>query len=339
MKAMLMEKPWEIGITEREMPEVKPGYTLLKIRAAGICGSDIGAYRGHNKLVSYPRVIGHELAAEIVEICGDNPKKLKAGDKVVVDPYLHCGVCYPCSIGRTNCCDDLKCLGVHVDGGMAEYFVHPTDMLIKIPDDMDWKLAPMAEPVTIALHCIHREKLKAGEHIVIFGAGTIGVLAAMCAIHYGAEPILVDIVKERLELAQSIGVKYVIDLNTDNLLDKVREYTNGRMAECALEASGANSAIRSTIDVVCHAGRISYTGWPNTETPLPTDQFTFKELDLYGARTSAGEFEEAVDLIYNHKIPAEKILTKVVTIDEAPDAFRAVEREPSKYLKVNVMFD
>ena len=339
MKAVLLEKPWDIKITERELPELKPGYTLLKIKAAGICGSDIGAFRGANKLVSYPRIIGHELGAEVVEICGENPKGLKAGDRVVVDPYLHCGHCYPCSIGRTNCCDDLKCLGVHVDGGMAEYFVHPTDMLVRVPDDMDWKLVPTAEPVTIALHCIHRQKLKAGEHIVIFGAGPIGMLAAMCALHYGAEPILVDLVPERLSLAREIGVKYTIDLNTDKLLEKVSEFTGGRMAECALEASGANSAIRSTIDVVCHAGRISFTGWPHTETPLPTDQFTFKELDLYGARTSAGEFEEAVELIYNRHVDVEKIITKVITLDEAPETVRDIERNPGDYLKVNILLD
>ena len=337
MKAVLLEKPWDIKLTDIEEPGLKDGFTLLKIKAAGICGSDIGAFRGTNGLVSYPRIIGHELAGEVVRVCGKNNNGLQPGDKVVVDPYLYCGECYPCSIGRTNCCDHLKVLGVHVDGGMAEYFAHPTDMLVKVPEDMPWELIPIAEPVTIALHCIHREKLKSGEHIVIFGAGNIGILAAMCALEYGAEPILVDLVEERLELSKELGVKNTINLKTDNLLEKVSEFTNGKLAECALEASGANSAIRSTIDVVCHAGRISYTGWPHEETPLPTDQFTFKELDLYGARTSSGEFEEAVDLIYNKKIDVEKILTKIITLDEVPVILRDIEKNPGNYLKVNAL--
>lgn len=338
MKAVYMKEPWSIEVKDIEQPQPKEGEALLKIHAAGICGSDIGAFRGTNGLVSYPRVIGHELAGEILSIPADNPKGLKVGDHVVVDPYLYCGHCYPCSIGRTNCCNDLKVLGVHVDGGMAEYFTHPANMLVKVPDDMPWDIIPMAEPLTIALHGLHRLQLKAGEHIAINGAGAIGLLAALTAIHYGAEPILIDLVEERLAFARSLGVKYTINLNTDNLVEKVREYTNGRMAECVMEASGANSAIRATLDIVCHAGRIILTGWPKKETLLPTDVITRKEIDIRGSRTSAGEFEEAVDLIYNNKVPVRALLTKVVPIDEAADVLRDIEKNPGNYLKVNVLF-
>lgn len=333
-----MKEPWSIEVKEIEKPQPKQTEALLKIYAAGICGSDIGAFRGTNGLVSYPRVIGHELAGEILSIPEDNPKGLKAGDHVVVDPYLYCGHCYPCSIGRTNCCTDLHVLGVHVDGGMAEYFAHPADMLVKVPDDMPWDIIPMAEPLTIALHGLHRLQLKAGEHIAVNGAGTIGLLAALTAIHYGAEPILIDLVEERLAFARSLGVKHTINLKTDDLVEKVREYTNGRMAECVMEASGANSAIRATLDIASHAGRIALTGWPKKETPLPTDMITKKELDVRGARTSAGEFEEAVDIIYNNKVPVRALLTKVVSVDEAPAVLRDIEKNPGNYLKVNVLF-
>ena len=179
MKAVYMEKPWEIKISDIPVPEPQEGEALLKIHSAGICGSDIGAFRGANNLVSYPRVIGHELAGEIVSLNSGEPKGLHVGDKVVVDPYLYCGHCYPCSIGRTNCCTNLRVLGVHVDGGMSEFFAHPVDMLVKVPDDMPWEFIPMAEPLTIALHGLHRLQVKAGEHIVIIGAGTIGLLAAI----------------------------------------------------------------------------------------------------------------------------------------------------------------
>ena len=186
MKAVNLQEPKNIFVTEREMPVREKGMALLKIKAAGICGSDIGAYRGVNNLVSYPRIIGHELAGEIVEIDDDNPKGLKVGDRVVVDPYLYCGHCYPCSLKRTNCCEDLKVLGVHVDGGMAEYFVHPADMLIPIPEGMSWELAPLSEPLTIALHALHRGQLKPGMHTAINGAGAIGLLAALAFIVVGA---------------------------------------------------------------------------------------------------------------------------------------------------------
>lgn len=339
MKAVYIEKPWSVEEKEIEKPRAKENEALLKIYAAGICGSDIGAFRGTNGLVSYPRVIGHELAGEILSIPEDNPKGLKVGAHVVVDPYLYCGHCYPCSIGRTNCCTDLKVLGVHIDGGMSEYFAHPANMLIKVPEDMPWDIIPMAEPLTIALHGLHRLQLKAGEHIAINGAGTIGLMAALTAIHYGAEPILIDLVEERLAFAKGLGVKYVINLKTDNLLERIAEYTNGRMAECVMEASGANAAIRSTLDMVSHAGRIIFTGWPKKETLLPTDLITKKEIDIRGARTSAGEFEEAVDLIYYNKVPIRALLTKVVSVDEAPETLRDIEKNPGNYLKVNVLFE
>ncbi|NBK25828.1 MAG: alcohol dehydrogenase, partial [Spirochaetia bacterium] len=117
MKAVSLEKPWSISLVEKERPVPQIGEALIKVKSVGICGSDIGAFRGTNQLVSYPRIIGHEIAGEIVEIPSDNPKGFVVGDRVVVDPYLYCGHCYPCSIGRTNCCTNLNVLGVHVDGG------------------------------------------------------------------------------------------------------------------------------------------------------------------------------------------------------------------------------
>ncbi len=337
MKAVYIEKPGQIAIADVSAKEPKAGEALIKVVSAGICGSDIGAFRGTNGLVSYPRIIGHELAGQILSI-PENSKGLKAGDRVVVDPYLYCGQCYPCSIGRTNCCNDLKVLGVHVDGGMTEVITHPAEMLIKIPDNVSWELAPLAEPLTISLHGLHRLGLKAGEHIAISGAGTIGLLAALAALAYGAEPILIDMVEERLAFAQSLGVRHIVNLKTDDLLETVSRITKGRMCECVMEASGANAAIRNTLDLVCHAGRVVFTGWPAKETPLPTDMITKKEIDIRGARTSAGEFEEALELISTGKVDVAKVLTKVITVDEAPEILMDISANPGNYLKVNVMF-
>ncbi len=337
MKAVCIEQPGNIYVKEIEKREPKAGEAVIRVKSAGICGSDIGAFRGTNGLVSYPRVIGHEIAGEIVSI-PENKKGLKAGDRVVVDPYLYCGHCYPCSIGRTNCCDDLKVLGVHVEGGMTEEITHPAEMLIKIPDNVPWDIAPIAEPLTISLHGCHRLGLKKGEFIAISGAGTIGLLAALVALAYEAKPILIDMVEERLAFAKSLGVERTVNLKTDNLLEKVKEYTDGKLCECVMEASGANSAIRSTLDLVCHAGRVVFTGWPARETSLPTDVITRKEIDIRGARTSAGEFEEALDLISTGRVNVRAILTKLVTVDEAPDTLRDISANPGNYLKVNVMF-
>lgn len=337
MKAVKIEKPGQIEVVHVEKPLPGPGEALIRVVSAGICGSDIGAFRGTNGLVSYPRVIGHELAGIIEAIPEDNPKGFRVGDKVIVDPYLYCGNCYPCSIGRTNCCTSLQVLGVHVDGGMAEYFCHPADMLIAMPEDMSWTDAALVEPLTISLHGIHRGGLKAGEYCAIIGAGPIGLLAGMAAQAYGAHAILLDLVQERLDFAKSLGIEYTINSKNENPEERIREITGGVMAQQVMECSGANAAIRTTLDYVSHAGRITLTGWPKTETPLPTDAITRKEIDIRGARTSAGEFEEAIQLIYTKKVDADKILTKTVTVDEAPETIRDIEKNPGNYMKVVVM--
>lgn len=336
MKAVKIEKPGEVGVVTLEKPVPGPGEALIKVMSAGICGSDIGAFRGSNVLVSYPRVIGHELAGIIESIPEDNPKGFKVGDKVIVDPYLYCGSCYPCSIGRTNCCTSLHVLGVHVDGGMAEYFCHPADMLVKMPEDMSWTDAALAEPLTISLHGIHRGGLKAGEYCAIIGAGPIGLLAGMIAQAYGAHAILLDLVQERLDFAKELGIEYTINSGKEDPEKRIAEITGGVMAQQVMECSGANAAIRSTLDYVSNAGRITLTGWPKKETPLPTDAITRKEVDIRGARTSAGEFEEAIELIYTKKVDAAKILTKTISVDEAPETIRDIEKNPGNYMKVVV---
>lgn len=338
MKAIRLSKPWEIGCVDIDKPIPKENEALIRVVAAGICGSDIGAFRGANKLVSYPRIIGHELTGIVESIPDDNKNHIRVGDRVVVDPYLYCGHCYPCSIGRTNCCENLHVLGVHVDGGMSEYYCHPADMLIKVPDALSDEEAAMAEPLTISLHGVHRGQLKAGEYCAVIGAGPIGLAAGLAAEAYGAHAILLDLVKERLDFAASLGIEYTIQSSQEDAVSRIREITGGTMAQLVMECSGANSAIRSTLDYVSYAGRITLTGWPKKETSLPTDLFTKKELDIRGARTSAGEFPEAMDLMLTGKVDMKKLLTDTIRIDQVPEVIPDMEKNPGKYMKVVVKF-
>lgn len=338
MKAIRLAEPWNVACVEMEKPVPKKNEALIRITAAGICGSDIGAFRGINGLVSYPRIIGHELTGIVEAIPENNKNNIKVGDRVVVDPYLYCGHCYPCSIGRTNCCNNLKVLGVHIDGGMAEYYCHPADMLIKVPDDLTDVEAAMAEPLTISLHGIQRGALKAGEYCAIIGAGPIGLVAGMVAQAYGAHAILLDLVDERLAFAKELGIEHVINSGKEDAVAKIAEITDGEMAQLVCECSGANPAIRQALDLVSHAGRITLTGWPKKETSLPTDMITKKEIDIRGARTSAGEFEEAMELIRTKKVDMMKVLTKTISIEETPDTIIDIEKNPGNYMKVVVKF-
>ena len=256
------------------------------------------------------------------------------GDRVAVDPYIYCGHCYA-SIGRTNCCTSLKVLGVHVDGGMCEYFCHPANLLVKLPEGMSYEMGSLAEPLTIALHGIHRGGLKAGEYVAILGAGPIGLYAGMAAEAYGAHAIIIDIVQERLDFAKQMGVEYIINSKEVNAVEKVMEIT-GEGAQLVMECSGANILIRQSLDMVCHAGRITFTGWPKQETSLPTDMITRKEIDIRGARTSAGEFEEALELLHTGKVKLMDTGTKIIPMEEAPATIIDNEKNPGDYIKVIV---
>jgi len=333
MKAILLDRPGSIKITELKTPFRSVGEVLVKVKAAGICGSDIGAYRGTNPLVSYPRIIGHEIAGEVLEVDNDS-EGLNIGDHVVIDPYLYCGYCYPCTLGRTNCCENLKVLGVHTDGGMQDIIVHPVKMLLKVPDNIPWHEAVLAEPITIALHALHRIRLKTGEHILVCGAGTIGLLTALCAKAFGAEPIVTDLVEERLVLARNLGISHTINLKNEDAMDIIKRITKNRLVEAVVEASGSNESIRSTLDLVAFSGRIALTGWPKAETLLPTDIITRKELDFLGSRNSAGEFTQALRLLAQGTINVNGLISKTIHFNEIPSYVEVQSKFPEKYTKI-----
>ena len=339
MKGIQVQGAGQAAVVELPQPERKEGYAIVKVMAASICGTDVSTYRGTNVNVSsYPIVIGHETAGIVEDVDENNPHGIKKGDHVVLDPYLYCGACYPCSQGKTNCCETLHCLGVHCDGSMCEYFAHPVHMLRKVPQDMPWERVPLAEPLVISMHGLHTCQLKAGEHIAIIGAGAIGLLAGMGALAYDATPILVDVVDERLELARSFGIPYTVNPAKEDAVARIMEITKNRGVECVMEASGSDAGVRSAIDYAAYTGRIALTGWPKHEITLPTNLITKKELQIRGSRNGAGEFEEAIQLIYTGRVPAEKIISKVVPYDQLPHMLGELSEHPGDYLKVVGLF-
>ncbi|MDU2064614.1 MAG: zinc-binding alcohol dehydrogenase family protein [Sporomusaceae bacterium] len=338
MKAVYLAEPKNIKIATVEKPERKEGQILIKVKSFGICGSDIGAYLGVNPLVSYPRIIGHEVAGEVVEV-GPEEKDFAIGDHVVLEPYVYCGKCYPCQNKRTNCCENLTVLGVHIDGAMSEYFSHPRHLVHKVPQNISWDLLAMVEPLTISMHAVHRSRVVKGEHVAIIGSGPIGLLAAQYALSLGAIPIVIDPVEERLEFAKGLGVVHVINPVTTDAVAKIKEITHDRMAEAVIEASGNDMAIRSTLDYVAYSGRIAFVGWPKKEISLPTALFTKKELDLVGSRNSYQEFPESIRLIAEGKVDVKALITKTITFEELPTLVDDISVHPGNYLKVVALSD
>ncbi|WP_263770671.1 zinc-binding alcohol dehydrogenase family protein [Propionivibrio soli] len=333
MKSVCLKQPGDISLVEIPEQKREKDQILIKVRSAGICGSDIGAYKGVNPLVSYPRIIGHEIAGEVVEV-PDDEVEFMPGDRVIIEPYVYCGKCYPCSIGHTNCCENLTVRGVHIEGGMAEFISHPRHLVHKVPAGIPWNLVPMAEPLVIAMHAIKQSETKAGQHVVVTGAGQIGLLAAQYALTFGAIPIVVDPVDERLALARSLGVAHTINPTSSDAVAEIHSITQGRMAEVVIEASGDARAIRGAIDYVSYAGHISLVGWPKADIPLPTALFTKKELTVRGSRNSVGQFPESLQLIAEGKVNVAALLTKTVSLDETPATVADIAAHPERYLKV-----
>jgi len=333
MKAILINAPQDISLNEVSDPARKGNEVIIKVHGMGICGSDIAAYKGINPLVTYPRIIGHEIAGEVLEV-PQGETEIMPGDRVVIEPYVYCGKCYPCMNQRTNCCENLTVRGVHIDGGMSEFCFHPRHLVHKAPAHVSWKHLAMVEPLTISVHAVQRARLDKGEHLVVTGSGPIGLLVAQYALVIGAVPIIVDPIDERLAFARLLGIPHGINPAKESAIERIKEITGGRMAEAVVEASGSDAAIRSSIDYVAYSGRIALVGWPKGEVSLMTAMFTKKELDVMGSRNSFQAFPESIDLIAGNKIDVASLITRTVPFEEVPAVVREIVAYPEKFMKV-----
>ena len=207
-----------------------------------------------------------------------------------------------------------------------------------MPDGIPWHLVPMAEPLVIAMHAVKQGETQADQHVVVTGAGQIGLLVAQYALTSGAIPIVVDPVEARLGLARSLGVAHTINPASGDAVGRILSLTRGRMAEVVIECSGAVPSIRNTVDYVSYAGCVVLVGWPKSDIPMPTALVTKKELTIRGSRNSVGQFPESLRLIAEGKVNVESLLTRTVSIDEIPEAIADIAGHPEKYLKVTCVF-
>ena len=236
MKAIIVSKPKELQIIEREIPKLSEATdVLVKIKAAGICGSDVHIYHGTSPVATYPRVIGHEMVGEVIDI-GKDVEDLMIGDKVVIEPMIACGECYACKSGRPNACSSLKVRGCHVDGGFQEYYVAPRKNIFKFDSSISWEEAAMIEPYTIADQITWRADIRKGDYVFIIGAGPIGLCVLEMAKLKGGICIISDFNEKRLKVAKELGADYVINPNLEDPLTKVREITNGMGSNVTIDA-------------------------------------------------------------------------------------------------------
>jgi len=338
MRTLSIYKPGQLTMEDLPCPELAAGSAIVKMEMCGICGSDVTAYRGLNPTMRYPvHGLGHEGVGVITEIA-KNDKGLKSGDRVVLEPYVPCNKCYMCAVGRYNNCTDIKVCGVHKDGMMTEYFSHPIQLIYKLPDSLDFRRAALIEPLTIGLHGATRARVNKGDYVVVFGAGTIGLMAAFACRSYGATPIIVDLVQERLNFAQKeLGNPYIFNSKTDgDLVTFLKKVTNGRLPEAMIECTGAAAVLSEMHNYVCYGGRIALVGWPQGPVLVNQTRMMQKELDICPSRNSCSKFPEAMKLIDDGELPIDKLITKVIPLSETEGTISDMITNPENYLKVIV---
>ena len=283
MRILTCLKPGEFAYSNGHVPEIKKGYALIKVQRIGICGTDLHAFEGTQPFFNYPRVLGHELAGEIVEI--ETHADYRIGDQVSIIPYFSCGTCFACTQGKTNCCSTLNVFGVHSDGGMAEFILIPIQALFKSAS-LDLDALALLEPLSIGAHGIKRSQIKPHEFVLIVGAGPIGLMAAKVVRHVGARFVVIsDINESRLELARSMGVDIAVNPMTSSIAATQKTLGMKEGFDVALEMSGAPSALPDILDNLSHGGRIAVLGLPSKEisinwAKLVTHMITIK--GIYG---------------------------------------------------------
>lgn len=336
MKVLCLPEAKNLVIKDLKEPELLPGHAIVKIEKCGICGSDITAYRGVNPTMKYPvNGLGHEGVGTITAI-EPNDKGLQVGDRVALEPYIPCNQCHMCKEKRYNNCADIRVCGVHKDGMMAQRFLQPIDQIHLIPKEMSFEHAVLVEPLSIGLHAITRARVSKGETVVIFGAGIIGLMAAFGSLHYGATPVVVDVVQERLDYAKDQGIPYIYNSRDGEIQEYLKEITHGKMPEAMVDCTGAPAVIENMHDYVCHGGRIALVGWPHNPIAINTVRLMQKEIDVCPSRNSNQKFPEAIQMVLARKIPVDAMITKTIEMDEVEDTILDMAEHPADYLKVIV---
>ncbi|RKD35134.1 zinc-binding alcohol dehydrogenase family protein [Lacrimispora algidixylanolytica] len=339
MKAVQIVKPGQLTIIDIEKPELSgPDQVLVKMTAAGICGSDVGIYHGSNAAATYPRIIGHEMVGKVVET-GSGVTHIKVGERVIVNQVTSCGHCYPCRIGRGNVCDHLAVRGVHIDGGYREYIAVPESDCYLLPDSISDEDAVMIEPTTIGIQACTRAELNKDDMLLIYGSGALGSSILKTASLICEHIIVADVQESKLEAARRNGAVYTINTREEDLVSKVKEYTNGHGATVSIDAVCNKDSLSQLLDATGNAGRVITMGFSTSPTEISQFAITSKELDVRGSRLQNKMFGKAIDLIREGKLDLLGSVSHTFPLTKAQEAFDFVDSRDPSIRKVVLTFD
>lgn len=328
MKALTFKGPKHFDIEEVPVPQVGKGEILVKVKSAGVCGTDVRIYNGTKK-INAPRIIGHEFAGDIVNI-GEGVSELRLGDRVTVYPMIACGKCYACLSGRTNICVHRITLGYELDGGFAEYVKIPSEAVekgnvIKLPDNVSYNEGAVSEPMTAAFHGIERSGIKKGDSVVIVGAGPIGLCHVQLArLKEPRQLIVVEPDANKRQLAAEFGADVGLDPASENVSKRILDLTSGEGADVVIIDVGLPKVIEESLAHVKKGGMfLLFAGCPvGASITIDPNLIHYKEIMFTGSSSSSPENQRTVlELLSQGKLNLNKLITSVFTIEEWEQAF------------------
>jgi L-gulonate 5-dehydrogenase len=338
MLAISVRSPHQLEAREVAPPEQPgPGEVLLRTARAGICGSDLHILHGSNPFARYPRIIGHEFAGAI-EAVGEGVDDLAPGDRVVVDPVVSCGHCYACRVGRSNVCGRLEVFGVHRDGGFRNRLLVPAINCVKVPAAMPYEIAALAEPFSIAANVLSRTGIDAGDTVLIYGAGTVGLTVLQVAKLHGARCLIADVDEARLERARGFGADVTIHSREKSVPDIVAQENDGLGPTVVIDGAGVPALLEEACRIASPAGRIGLLGFSPAPCNISQQEIVKKELTLVGSRLNRKLLPQVVTWLAEGKLTPAAMITQTFPSREARAAFDLIETRPQDTIKVQLAF-
>jgi len=321
MKTLICKNPFEFEYGEAEIPVAAPGQTLLKVKRIGICGTDLHAFEGTQPYFSYPRILGHELAAEIVQTDAEG---FTEGEAVTFIPYFNCGTCVACRRGFPNCCTHMQVCGVHVDGGMREYLTVPSHSLVKA-NGLGFEELALVEPLAIGAHGIKRAGVEKDEWVLVIGAGPIGLGTMQFASIAGGKVIAMDTNQSRLDFCKTnLDIAETINPLGENASEKLSAVTNGEMATVVIDATGNLKAINNAFQYIAHSGRFVLIGLQKENISFSHPEFHKRETTLMSSRNAyRADFETVVDAMVKKQVNPLTYITHRVQFGEVQEKFNS----------------
>jgi len=335
MKTLVCTKPGKLEYEERTIPSLKPGYALIKVKRIGICETDLEGFEGKQSSMQYPRVFGHELAGELVEPNG--APGFERGESVAFMPYYNCGNCTACRLNKPNCCINMKLSGVHIDGGMSEYMAVPFRSLIH-GKELSFDELALVEPLAVAAHAVRRANIQPGEHVLVIGAGQIGLGIMEFVRIAGGKVIVMDSDWQRLDFCRNeLGVELAMDPAQDvNKL--LLEATKGNMPAVVIDSTGIQRIIHRAFKYISFGGRYVLAGFQPKEVVFSHPDLHLREATLMSSTNATrSDFEQVIECISNGELDPSKYVTHRIDFDDLIDDFEPLLNPGKGVVRAMVM--